>query len=165
MTLSQALRKIAKLKGELNTHLARAAQGTTYITKEAPAFGFHQSLEKANLVRDELIATETALRIANANTKVQWGARAVTLTEATCLLREYKAHISWLNALPVKAREKSELEGMEWDQVAEKHIRTKREVTCELPEAKRAEWVEREQKNFDALNDLVEATNHKTMLK
>ena len=43
-------------------------------------------------------------------------------------------------------------------------VETVKTWTCDLPQAKRAEWIKCEQDLFDALNDAVEAVNHRTTL-
>lgn len=163
MTISQALRKISKLKGTLKEQLDRAMSSVLY--EEAPAFSFTNSWEQAEAARTELVKLETALRVTNAVTKFDFRGRAVTLSEATCMLQEAKGKIAWLRTLPSQAQAERNVPSMEWDDSASKTIKTTKKITCDLPEAKRADWVKHEQDLFDALNDAVEAVNHRTQIQ
>ena len=69
MTISQALRKISKIKGTLKEQLERAQNAVVYLADNAPAFSFASSWEQAEAARDALIALETSLRVTNAVTK------------------------------------------------------------------------------------------------
>lgn len=164
MTISQALRKISKLKGVLKEQLDRAERAVTYVSTDAPAFMFTESWEAAEAARAELIALETALRVTNAGTTFDFQGKGITLSEATCRLQECKGKITWLKALRSRAQaSRTEVEHVAVlysDKLVEKSVTT----VCALPEGKRAEWVKAEQDFFDALNDAVEAVNHRTAL-
>lgn len=162
MTISQALRKISKLKGTLKEQLDRASSSVLF--EETPAFPFMGSWEQAEAARAELIKLETALRITNAMTKFDFKGRPITLAEATCMLQEIKGKIAWLRLLPSQAQAERSVVNIEWDDTVTKQVKVMKKFTCELPEAKRADWVKREQDLFDALNDAVEAVNHRTPL-
>jgi hypothetical protein len=165
MTISQALRKISKLKGTLKEQLERAQSSVVYTTDNAPAFSFTSSWEQAEAARDALIALETALRVTNAVTKFDFKGKPMTLSEATCRLQEIKGTISWVKGLRTQAQaERTEKEYVSITYNSDKAIEKITVTKCDLPEAKRAEWVKREQDQFDALNDAVEAVNHRTTL-
>jgi len=165
MTISQALRKISKLKGTLKEQLERAQNAVVYLADNAPAFSFTSSWEQAEAARDALIALETALRVTNAVTKFDFKGKPMTLSEATCRLQEIKGTISWVKGLRTQAQaERSETEYVSIGYNSDKAIEKTKITKCDLPEAKRAEWVKREQDQFDALNDAVEAVNHRTTL-
>lgn len=164
MTISQALRRIAKLKGTFKEQTDRAATSVNYEVNNMPAFTFGSSMEQADAACKELIAVETALRIANARTKVDFRGRSMTLAEATCVLRETKSRIAWLRALAVLPQAEVSRTKVEWDEACSKQVNVKYLLKSELPEVKRAERVQEAQETFDALNDLVETTNHHTLL-
>lgn len=185
MTISQALRRISKLKGQLREHLARAEAAVTHREDAPPAFPFGASLEAADAVAEELIRLEAALRVTNAQTTLQTNLpervrgpsfagtsterlvgliERMTLAEATCRLQEIKGRIAWLKGLPVRAQaETREQAGHAYD-AARNVVIVYATVTCALPEARRADAVERAQAAFDVLNDAVEAANHRTEL-
>ena len=163
MTISQALRRIKKLKGELAVHLARAASSNTFKGNEEPAFRFGPMMELASSARSELISLETQVARTNAQTFISYPAGKVTLTEATKVLRELKSQLSWFEGLPSREHEKTTSKETEYN---EDDKRVSREVvyTCDLPVAKKAAEVTRLQAQFDALNDAVETANHRTEL-
>lgn len=164
LTISQALRRISKLKGQLAELLQRAAGAVTYFDKEPPAFAFAASLEQAEAVRGELITLETALRVTNAQTRIDYLNRKVTLAEATCILQETKGRIAWLRGLGVQPQADKEHATVVYDPLQGKQVYAVRVSKCDLPEAQRAAAVQREQEAFDTLNDLVENINHRTPL-
>lgn len=163
MTIAQALRRIAKLKGEHKELLERAAAAVSYPIKQPPAFEFPAMMEQAQLKRAELVGLEAALRVTNAMTKVEFSGRTASLTEATIVLQEYKSHIAWLRGLAVRAHEQTFDESFDFNDEM-KRVKTVTEYTCELPEAKRAALVAETQTKFDDLNDIVESVNHRTSL-
>lgn len=163
MTISQGLRQVAKLKGQLNEYLKRAQGAVTYIEGEKPAFDFDASMEAADKAREALVKLETAIRVTNATTQVV-GREGMTLAEATCRLQETKGRIAWLRSLTVEAQPAvRKRTGHTYD--AERRLVEVFAVTqCALPEALRAERIEKLQAEFDALNDAVETTNHRVNL-
>ena len=164
ITISQCLRRVSKLKGDLKELLARAAAGVSHTEDAPPAFGFAESLEQAEKVREELIALETALRITNAVTKIKHNGRELTLAEATVLLQESKGRVAWYKGLRVLAQARVTTATTDYDDEG-KRIKTQVVTVCALPEAERARQVRDEQEAFDRLNDVVENTNHRTTLR
>jgi hypothetical protein len=164
MTIAQTLRRIAKLKGEYKESLERAAGSVTHEEKQPPAFSFGTCLEEADGKRQELIRLEAALRIANAQTKVDYEGRSITLAEATVWLQEFKGRIAWLRGLAVRPQEVTADRTNEYITVdgGNKYAAVERLFRCHLPEARRAQSVAEVQKKFDDLNDLVESANHRT---
>lgn len=163
MTISQALRRIKKLKGQLADHLARAQAGVSFRVDSPPAFAFAASVERANAVRDELLGLESRLAVTNANTSFDFDGRKVSLASAVRLLQELKGQIAWYKALPVRAREDTSEESWSYNDEG-KHVRTQIAWKCSLPEEKRAAVSEGLQDHFDRLNDAVERANHSTVL-
>lgn len=161
MTISQGLRRVKKLKGDLALQLSRAGSSNTYKTGGDPAFRFSAMLELAVQTREELILLETRIARTNAVTTLSGG---VTLTEATKRLRELKAEIAWLETL--NCREHTETTSKEVDYEDERPGR--HYVTtiwmCAMPVAKKAEAQAKLQTRFDELNDAVETANHRTEL-
>lgn len=162
MTISQALRRIKKLKGQLGEHRTHAVASVTHLAEQTPAYGFSVSVEAADAVLAELLKLQTAVAVANAATFVEVDGRKILLAQATRELRELASTIAWIKTLPVKAQDKT-VEA-ERDHDGEKWVTTTKTFTCHLPEAKRAEQASKLQDRFDALNDVVETTNHKTTI-
>jgi len=162
MTISQALRRIKKLKGQLGEHRARAQTAVTHLIDQEPAYLFVTSREQATGVLEELLKLQTATAIANAKTAIEWEGKSVPLALAVRTLRELAAEIDWVKKLPVKAQDKTVEH--ERDHDGEKWVNTAKQFICHLPEAKRAELASELQERFDKLNDIVETTNHKTLV-
>lgn len=165
MTISQALRRQKKLKGDLKSLLERAAASVTYDEKQPPAFSFADTLGQADTVREELIRVESAIRVTNAKTQIKWDGRDMSLSEATARLQEMKGRIAWLKELAIEAQLVTERTSVEWDDLGEKRAKIAKKFHCDLPEAKRANLIELEQNAFDGLNDTVETVNHQTQIE
>lgn len=164
MTISQALRRIAKLKGAFKERLERAAASNCFFDDAPPAWSFAATLEEADIGREELIRLESMLRITNASTLIEWAGRKITLSEATCRLQEMKSRIVWLKALTVHPQTKGQQVSVV-RAVDGNYLNQARITTCVLAEENRAKAVAAEQEAFDALNDLVETANHRTDLQ
>jgi prolyl oligopeptidase PreP (S9A serine peptidase family) len=162
ITISQALRRISKLKGALAEALARAANGVNYHEAALPAYKFGDSIGEADRIREELVQLGSAMRITNAATKITFNDKVFTLTEATVRLQEAKSRITWLKGLNVN--QQAEVISMEtvYDVTTRQHVQVAKKIKCDLPEAERNKLVKTEQEAFDALNDVVETTNHST---
>lgn len=165
LTISQALRRIKKIKGQLAESRARAANSVTHRFADQPAFSFGTCVEQADTLRKELVEMQARVALANAVTTVVWDERITPLCLATRLLDEYKSEIAWLRGLVVKAQPDVVEEETDYNVVSGKNDRRDVRFKCALPEAKRAAEVARVQDLFDRLNDAVEQANHKTTLQ
>lgn len=164
MTVSQALRRMKKLKGQVAEHLERATRAVSWAEKSPPAFEFSKCMEEAEAVRDELVALDTAVAVANATTELEFEGARMPLVRAVKLLQELKGQIAWAKALAVQPQADFVVESTEYAEVGGdyKHVRVERKHKCALPEAKRAELASSLQDRFDRLNDAVETKNHRT---
>ena len=163
LTISQALRNAARLKGKLAEYRARAASSVTYRALSKPAYNFDSTLKQIESARSELIVLESRIAITNSLTKVEFGGKEITLVQAVKLLQEFKGELAWLKGLNVRASEKTHDNEVVY--LKGEHTTQQVDVTCDLPEAKRADRVDEVQSSFDALNDLVEKKNHETPLR
>lgn len=162
LTLSQALRSIARLKGKLAEYRLRAQLAVTYRSEAKPAYVFQEMCDKARETLAELIALETRVAITNATTGCVIGGER-TLAEAIRTLQEWKGEIAWLKTLAVRDDVITADSMTEYgDDGNRKSVKIS--YTCDLPVAKRNQQIEKIQEAFDALNDLVEKTNHSTLL-
>lgn len=162
-TISQALRRIKKLKGQLAEHLSRAQAGVSFRSDALPAFSFSGSIEKADAARRELVHLESQLARTNASALVETDGDRITLAYAVRQLQELKSQIAWYRALPVRAHEDTSEESWSYNDDG-KHVRTQVAWKCSLPEERRAAVVDGLQEQFDRLNDAVERANHATVL-
>lgn len=166
MMISQAMRRIARLKGQMSKLCARAKSVVSYDKAKPPAFKFDPTREEIAKVRAELVTLKAARAKANAMTSITCeGMPEMTLAEAVCRLQEYKDEMSWLEGLTLRAGTDTTVD-MVYDQVNERRVPSRVETVyvTELTEVDRAAAVEALQAQFDALNDAVETANRTTQL-
>ena len=163
LTISQALRQIKKLKGQLSDNLARASSSVSYVVDNKPAFSFKATLEKSDEIRNQLIKLESMVYITNANTTFDFEGKNTNLAEAVRTLQELKGQIVWVKGLPCRAHVDTKDDSWDYNDDG-KRIRTTTHYKCDLPEAERSAFVEKLQDQFDRLNNSVEKMNHITVL-
>jgi len=166
LTISQALRRIKKLKGELAVHLQRAANANTFKAGEEPAFRFGPMLELAESVRSDLIRLETDVARTNAQTGITYGGMqgSCTLTEATKRLRELKSQLAWYEGLNCREHNETTSKEVDYDHDGPGRHYVTTMWRCDMPVAQKAARVTHLQEEFDRLNDAVETANHRTEL-
>lgn len=167
LTIAQALRRVKDIKGKVAKHIANAQGCVSHKTKDAPAYGFGREMEQAESLVSEMIDLQTRIGVANATTSFDYEGKRRTLLWCTKKLAEIKGSIALHEAFAVKAQDKVTEEEFEWvrkEDGTSAHVKVATEWTCHLPEAKRAERVAQLQAKFAELNDLVETTNHRTIV-
>jgi uncharacterized coiled-coil protein SlyX len=165
-TISQGLRQIKRLKGRMAELTARAAASVSYEAGKKPPFEFGNTRADLDKVREQLVRLEAAVARANATTDIQSEDRTMSLAEAIRRLQEIRAEIAWLTGLTLRQGTERKYEN-DWDEEAHRHVRRTQEVTYEscLTEPKRAEQIDALRNRFEALNDAVEAANHRTPIQ
>lgn len=163
LTISQGLRKIKKLKGQIAEYQTRAQAAVTHRIDVQPAFSFSACVEKAEDLTILLLDLKGRLAYTNATTTIEFEKRTITLSAATQILQELKGQIAWYRGLHVRAQEETQEEEHTYNDEG-KPVRVTTKYRCDLPEAKRAYVVDLMQDKFDRLNDLVEKTNHSVVL-
>lgn len=165
LTISQALRRIKKLQGQVAEQRQRASGSVTHLAEQEPAYKFSVSREHAALTTTELLKLQTAVAVANATTKIDVGASGIQpLAFAVRKLRELAGEIAWAKALTIKAQSKTVEVERGYDDDSGKFVNVTKQYVCDLPEAKRANLVADLQEQFDKLNDAVETIDHKTLI-
>lgn len=164
LTISQALRRIKKLKGELAEYTARATASVAYQANREPAFKFGECMEKAETSRQELLSLQARLAETNATTLVKFDGKEFSLSFATRQLEEFKGQIKFIEGLPVRDHAKSYEDTFDYNDDM-KRVKISNEWRCELPKSQQAEAIKKFKEKFDTLNDAVETTNHRTVLK
>jgi uncharacterized protein YbjQ (UPF0145 family) len=165
ITISQALRKIAKLKGQIGEYRIRACAGVSYRAESKPAFDFKDCMIKATEAQKELLNLQTQIAIANAKTTTSVdGKNIITIAEAVLKLQQMKGDIAWLKTLVARPQTMTEEKIREYDENTAKYIMTSVKWMCDMSESERADAVEYTQKEFDELNDAVERVNHTTII-
>lgn len=161
-TVSQALRRVKKLKGRMGELQRRAESVVSHETTKKPDFDFAALRSQVAAARDELVGLKAAVAVANATTKVQFDGKELTVAAAVLRLQEFKAELAWLPTLQFRAGVEKTTE-MDYDD-AGRPVRRAREVTyvSALTEPQRVAEVERLRDCFERLNDAVERSNHVT---
>jgi hypothetical protein len=167
MTVSQCLRSIATLKGKLKLHKDHAWGAVLYDEKHKPAYDFITEMENIERAKLDLLHLQTALAISNATTYIEWQGQKMVVAKATRILEEDKGHKAWLESLIVAADAKKteDCYVQRYSDGQAVSVNEPRTMICELPEAMRFERMQRLQEEFDQLNDIVETSNHQTLVE
>lgn len=161
MNIAQGLRLVKKLKGKMAELQTRATSVVSWKEGAALDYNFNDVLAELAVVRSDLIATESAIAVANATTMCG----EVTLAGAIRTLQELKSEIAFFRSLNLTY-------GMK-DEVLEEHdeetYRTRRKTVVvsyqsAMTKPQRNNRLESLQADFDALNNRVETLNHRTTL-
>lgn len=163
LTISQALRAVARLKGNLAKYKDRAAKSVTYKLGETPAYQFAAVMEKIDSVRADLILLEARIAITNSLTRLTFEGKSLTLTQGLKQLQEYKDELAWLATLDARDGEKTKRSEVAHRAGGYEDVPV--DYQCDFPEARRSDRLDAVQAKFDALNDALEKKNHETPLQ
>ncbi len=165
MNIAQGLRRIKKLKGRMGELTTRASTSVSYDVRKKPAFDFQATRSEIAGIREELVTLEASLARANAVTEITCGEAHMTLAEAIRRLQEYKAEMSWLASLLLRAGVEERTErGYDEGTGRSTVVKITNEYAADLTEVDRAAEIETLRGRFERLNDAVEAANHRTPL-
>jgi hypothetical protein len=171
MNISQAIRRIKAITGEIAEVEKRAVASVTHEVEAVPAFHFSQLMEEREMLVGELVGLRARVAQANADKLIDdpSGGNQITLAAALHRLFQLKASIAFYDSLYVRDHAETEdrTTDQEWDEDFSKRrpvIRITKYV-CHLPEAKKAERVRSLRKQFATLNDAVERANNATTLE
>lgn len=162
MTISQALRRSAHLKGQIAEIKTRVQGSVSHRVDCLPAWPFSSLMEKMHAASLELLDLEVRLDVTKAATSFEFDGTRILLVQGVRNLQALKGQIAWVKALPVRAQEKTVETEVEYN--GDGHVRVQVPWMCHLPEAKRSDQVDGLQARFDALNDAVERVNNVTAL-
>jgi hypothetical protein len=162
MTVTQAIKRMSKLKGRLKEAHERAKENVVHVAEDTPAYAFDDCLAEADKAREELLRIRTAVTLSNAAQTVEWEGRKHPLPYAIALLREWAGQLEFLGALPVRAQAETVDRGKDFD--GEKYVPVTTKYRCHLPTAERDRRRAELQDRFDALNDRVNALNNRTSI-
>lgn len=167
MTVSRGLRAIHDLKGKLANHRAHAQASSVYFDGAKPAFEFKTELDGAEKVRADLLRLQTAIAVANATTEIEWKGKKVLVAWAIRFLEELKGEIAWVGSLPTAAQGTIKEDNFVNRIVngTYQQVNEPRTQICELPQAEQFKRSQHLQEEFNRLNDIVETSNHQTVLK
>lgn len=162
MTISQALRRVKKLKGQIAECRTRAEASVSFVKSKPPAFQFSEVFAEMGALQKELTELESRLSVTNAGTDIIHDGKTMTLFYAIRVLQETKGTIAWMRGLSVRAHESTIEDNLVWSGGDHKNVEI--EWTCKLPEVLKADLISKLQTSFDSLNDVVERANHSTTL-
>lgn len=166
MTVSQGLRRIKKLKGLLSEAQTRAAAASSWIEGQEPAFTFEEQRKLRSDHQAEIIRIETGIARANAQTRITVESREITLAQAIRELQELKADLAWLPTLNLRAGTESTTEYV-YDEVNGRNIPRTKSIThkAAMTEPERVVQIQTLRDRFEAINDVVETANHRTVIE
>lgn len=169
MTVSQGLRAVADLKGKLKKNKEHAQASLTYYEKTPPAFKFGEEMEEAHKTRAEMLRLQTAIAVANATTEIEWQGKKVLVAFAVRHLEELRDQLKWLDTIePLLLDQKEQEEDNydnEWNGTQYVRVNRPKKHMCALPKADRFKLHQKLQEEHNRLNDIVEASNHQTLLR
>jgi hypothetical protein len=165
LTIAQALRRIAKLKGEIAEHEARMKAGVSYVKEEIPAFRFADERVALVSAKAEMLALQSRVAIANALNSVEIEGVQMPLAFAIRTLEELKGEIALLKSLNLRSETVKE-RTQEWNDEKMDTVIRVNEVTwvSDLSEQDRAADIKKIQNRYETLNNLVEDANHRISL-
>lgn len=165
MNISEALRKIKKLKGQLAIEDKRFASSISWQDDKLPVYNFAETEEAINQISSELVSLEAAVAHANAVTKVNFKDKEVSLAWIIRHLQEIKAKISKYESLHIRD-ETVETSEYVYDEDKDKNIRLKKFVVFKsaISERDKDKRVQDLKDDFESANKLLEEMNHKTIL-
>lgn len=165
MNISEALRKIKKLKGQLAIEDKRFVSSVSWQDDKLPVYNFAETEDAINQISSELVSLEAVVAEANAVTKVNFKDKEVSLAWLIRHLQEIKAKISKYESLHIR-QEIVETSEYVYDEDKDKNIRIKKLVAFKsaISERDKDKRVQDLKDDFETANKLLEEMNHKTIL-
>lgn len=163
MNISEALRKIKKIKGDLALEQNKMKLSCSWKVNDEPAWKFEEARDNLVTLTEELLELEAKVAQANAVTKVSFRNKEMTLAYVIRFLQETKSQIALYESLVVKTKPEIERDSV-YDEEKEKYVTVKNEVkwASALTEISKEQKVKELKKLFDELNTVLENSNHKT---
>jgi hypothetical protein len=183
LTISQALRRRRKLKGLISTYTNRIEESLVYDEKKPPTFSYEESSKLMEQAKFELVSLEDAVAFANATHWIPFKGESVRLTWVIRALAEIKGDISRYERYKDHSYLLAERKTVQTDDVPDlsqvtettaisggilrKHpLKTVTKTTISSITSKEcADKIQSLQDEFEALNDLLEAANHGTVVR
>lgn len=165
LTISQALRRIKKLKGSISELQARAKVNVSYDKSKIPVFRYTDDMNSLSACKAELLELEGRVAVANATHVVKYQNKDLTLSTAIRILQEFKDWITFYKNLVLRNQTERDKE----ESYSEEHnkfiTQYKEIVYCsDLSEQERDKKVKEVQDEFETLNNIVESANHQVVL-
>lgn len=161
MKISNLLRRIKALKGELAELTTKLVQSFSWIDDDKPDYDFKELVKIYGDTKNQLIKAKTDVAILNANRKISFKGNEITLTAAVHQLQELKDEIAFYTGIQPNNRKEKRV-GYEYDENS-----NRKQVVTEINHYSALTVQERDNKlkslreDFAELNNLVECENNK----
>lgn len=168
MNITQALRRIAAIKGELSDVSGRIPYAATQYDEEPQAYQFGELMEARDKLLKDLVLLKGKVAEVNATTLVEDGDRKRPLVDILHELTQLKGTIELIKSVNSKPVAKGVDKDIDWDFDDEgKQVRTTVEKpwTCSLPERDKDALLKKLRDRFARLNNLVETANAVTQVE
>ena len=161
ITLSEALRRIKALKGDIARWSKILPESNTWEEDRAPTYSLPEVLQKLDEAVAELIVLKTALASANASCSLQEASgESLSLTGAVTRLSELKSRMALLEALPTYSSH-SALTGSRVEHSgASGYLTVRFALNCSMTTRERDDQLQKLRDEFAALNARLEAANN-----
>jgi hypothetical protein len=161
-TVSQALRKIKELKGQLAQATLRMQTSVCWTEPGSKPPYEYKKLERVRYdLVVELVALKARLAKTNTLTNITVGDKTLSLQAAVFVLAEAKARIALLQSLPIREGEEKHLINYDLDR---RPIYEMIKTLSALSILERDAAVAEAEKEINELNGIVEDANHRTAL-
>ena len=167
MTVAQALREVAQIKGKIDEWSKRLEPAIFWFESDPPAFAFEAAREAMNNAVKRMVELQTAIAVANAGTSLDWSGRKIPLALAVRTLTELKGAIKRIDDLTVRNTDSGveTQQEVDYDDEGKRFVKKNlRSWKCALTATQKAALLEALREKFFKLNDAVETLNHKTLI-
>lgn len=172
ISLAKALRLRKTLKGEIADLSRRATESVSWTEGKERNFDFEQVNAARKARVEELVHLETAIAVTNANTRVSWDGREATMAELIRRHQELKGEISFVSSLNLeRGTRKVRVTGDTLEERFETHRRGESPVfetitmVSAYTEAERVALLAQLRRTCEALNEVLEEANHRTVVE
>jgi hypothetical protein len=165
MNITQALRRVSAIKGELSDVSGTLVLSATYFEDAPPAYKFKELKEQRDILVSELVQLKAQVAKANAVTVIEDGTTKRTLISVIHELAQLKGTIELFKSVNSRPQDKGTDKDTDWeysDDGKQIRVSTERAWTCDLPVRARDQELKKLRHRFAQLNNLVEQANAST---
>lgn len=165
MNISEALRRIKKIKGEMSKEQGRMNSYVSWRVDQKPVYSFLESRESLEKLSEELVVLEAKVAEKNATSKIKFENVEMSLAQVIRTLQEIKSMISIYEGLVINNSEQVTKERF-YSESEEKYITEKVTIKFEsaITERDKDNKISQLKDKFEKLNSLLEDANHKVVL-
>ena len=162
MNITNALRRIAILKGEIARWDTRLSQSIIYRETAVPAYPTAECFETLSKLTTEMLDLRQRVAIANATHTITIDDESFTLAGTILTMAEVKSRLAVLNRLACQATATVTLK--ETSYIGGVAAQTEYTQCCDLVTRERDTRVSQLEESFQKMNALLEAANHTTKI-